>query len=196
MKRPPRKPPRRKPARPQPIDDELAELAQILDERRLEAGADGWFELPWRDGRNALGLALEQHQRRMEVPRADAGIEAAVILAEKLILADVRNADTYHAATERLAEIPYTLNTAALRAALRCFQHVIMRSSGELYNGILRNALSFDEDLVLRWRCRDAIGVLPQLENDTDDRRRRAFVIAWKRGLFHAAYAIAPAKAR
>jgi len=40
------------------IDDDLAELASVLDEYRLDRNSDGWFTVPWRDGWNAVGLAL------------------------------------------------------------------------------------------------------------------------------------------
>jgi len=86
-------------------------------------------------------------------------------------------------------------------AALRCLQVTISNSSGggEAYNVILMRALTelpvnLVEAHVLEWRCYDAIGTTAFLQGDLYDRRRRAFKIAWERGLFLAAYAIMPTR--
>lgn len=194
MKKPPRKPARKRPARPTQIDDELAELATVLDERRLEAGSVGWFELPWYDSSNACDLALETFERRW--PRAH-GWGAGISEAHNLVVTRPMSAQGYHEATDFLCSTirgELGEGTTLLRAALRCYQLAITHNHGIAPNEILRPIDDFDEDLVERWRCKDAIGVFPQLNNDADDRRRRAFSIAWKRGLFHAAYAIGPTR--
>lgn len=86
------------------------------------------------------------------------------------------------------------------RAALRCLQALVAKSDGggEVYNAILIGPFStvLPEDvhnLVLEYRCRDSIGTTAELQNDANDRQRRAFSIAWKRGLYHAAYSLPPA---
>ena len=192
-KKPPRKPPRRLPQRQPLVDSDLIELAQVLDERREAQNAEGWFLIPWRNGWNAVDLALGvwSHAVRGHDP------EPTHLAARDLIAARALSASAYHEASDLLGTIPHRLyGTAALRAALRCYQCVITRTHGEHYNDILRSSVTddFKDTIVMRWRCHDAIGVFPQLQNDANDRKRRAFTIAWSRGLYHAAYAIGPVK--
>jgi hypothetical protein len=71
---------------------------------------------------------------------------------------------------------------------------------GEVYNAILIRPFSrllpeLVEHLVLEHRCQDSIGVSAVLKGDTNDRLRRAFTTAWKRGLYQAAYALPQATA-
>jgi hypothetical protein len=90
-----------------------------------------------------------------------------------------------------------------LRASLRCLQVLIANSDGGgmVYNSILLGPFSgltpsTVADTVLQYRCRDSIGVFPMLQGDGNDRLRRAFSIAWKRGLYMAAYSLPPATVR
>lgn len=196
-KKPPRKPPRRKPPRQHLIDDDLVALAQILDERRVDSNPDGWFSILWRDGWNAVSLALDAYTAAAAIAAWSANVPPEYTAAETLIMSRKQDGQAYHEATDLLGSIPHRMQgTAALRAALRCYQLMITRAHGEHFNEILRAHATddFTADLVMLWRCRDAIGVFPQLQNDASDRRRRAFTIAWSRGLYHAAYAIGPAK--
>lgn len=185
-----RKPPKRPSPRPRPVDDELVELARVLDERRLDNTAEGWFEPPWRDGWNAVGLATtlatggEVHKHLVEWCRARC-----------------TEPEAYWRASEFL-ESRQLLETE--RAALRCFQVLASNSDGggTVYNHILRlsfqrngHELSYEtllkiEEIVAMWRCQDAIGTQLQLQGDAHDRVRRAFKIAWSRGLYRAAYAL------
>ncbi len=183
IKRPPRRP------RAADHDGELAELASALAEYSLDNNAHGWFRPSWRDGWNAVELAT----------RAGVGFshdEASTWLEE---IYNRRNAhpSVYWTAQDLLAS---NISTKMIRAALRCLQALIANShgGGEVYNAILVGPFSErlpEEvfDLVLEYRCRDSIGTTAQLQGDTNDRQRRAFSIAWNRGLYLAAYSLPPA---
>src|SRR5215813_6878381 len=58
--RAPRKGIKRAPRRPQAADHdgELAELASVIAEYSLDNNAEGWFKPAWRDGWNAVELAV------------------------------------------------------------------------------------------------------------------------------------------
>lgn len=196
-----RKPPKRKPAKVIQIDDELAQLAMILDERRLERNAIGWFQVPWNNGTNAIMLA-HQMWWRMFVPHLQATQTwlPTHMRADKLLdgSAHIHPTDIYHHIEDLLREIEWHQSTPALRAALRCMQILIARSDGggHVYNDVLRPLFEGREnddgieDLIRSHRCNDAIGTMMQLQGDTNDRIRRAFTIAWDRGLFVAAYSL------
>jgi hypothetical protein len=181
IKRPPRRP------QASDHDHELAELASVLSEYSLDSNAAGWFRPAWRDGWNAVELAA-----------------AACEDDGQAELAFLRGACERHLATSEVYEIAgdywATAADKMLRTALRCLQVLIAKSDGggEIYNAILVGPFSErlpEEvfDLVLEHRCRDSIGTTAQLQSDGVDRQRRAFTIAWKRGLYLAAYAIKPA---
>jgi hypothetical protein len=181
----PRKGPRRRPAKPV-IDDEMTELAAMIAEHKLDANAENWLKLPWRDGWNAVEMAGRA--------TADFG---------DLWLSDVcRNRrigpEIYWEAQDRLSMT--VTHNPMMRAALRCLQALLAKSDGggEVYNGILLGPFSSVlpetvADLVLEYRCHDAIGVWPTLIGDKNDRLRRAFATAWSRGLYLAAYSLPPA---
>jgi hypothetical protein len=188
------KKPRRRPAKkvhpkqPQ-IDDDLAELASVLDEYQRDKTSQGWLSVPWRSGWNAVLLALDLSDRLDD----GSDIDARHFLRD--VLAKRRDAGAYWEANEHLQSRPSDLITAALR----CLQVTISNSSGggEVFNVILGLALRefhpvLIEPSMLEWRCWDALGTGPTLQADAMDRRRRAFKIAWERGLFLAAYAIKP----
>lgn len=195
-KQSPRKAPKRKqPERPQ-LDEDLSELAAVLDEHRLENNAEGWFKLPWRDGWNAADLAFNVYLNQLG--QSPGVVER--ILTEAL---DARksSAQLYWDVTERLTGMSTDGSWRFLYAAYRCVQVLISNSSGggEVYNDLLRRALrDMDDELterfVLQHRMQDALGVSRTMDGGTMDRARRAFTIAWQRGLYHAAYAIQPAK--
>jgi len=190
---------RRKPAKKvhpkQPkIDDDLAELASVLDEYRLDLNSDGWFTVPWRDGWNAVGFAIS-----LSDPQDDADREALTFI--NTTFHDRRSdAYVYWQASEFLQSLGRDINMVT-SAALRCLQVTTSNSSGggAVFNAILSRALTelpvnYIIEHVLEWRCRDAIGTTSFLQGDLHDRRRRAFKIAWERGLFLAAYAIRPTR--
>lgn len=173
-------------------DSDLMTLARALDEHRLDHNASGWFKLPWRDGWNAVGLAFEAG---LLDDRFVSGSKAESWLKE--IIGDhseAQSVDGYQIAGELIGD-PFT-NRFHSRA-LRCLQVVIANSGGDgtPYNDILTQAFSGAlpekyAGIVMEHRCRDAIGVSPSLNGDVNDRLRRAFQIAWDRGLFLAAYAL------
>lgn len=191
-----RKPIRRKPAKQ--IDTDLAELAEIIADHRLENNAKGWFELPWRDGRNAILLAHAEFTR-IAIPRSTPNERQAACLVYTTVSSLTGMIDAYHSAQELLGLITRDSHAArVIRAALRCLQIYIARSDsgGHGYNHILRavfeQATDDSSSLIETWRCLDAIRLDPTEPciSQYNERRRRAFLIAWRRGLYYAAYSI------
>lgn len=190
-KQPRRKPPKRKVSeKPVAIDDELSELAAVIDQHRLDQNAEGWFEIPWRDGWNATDLAYHAFER---LTVGNDHLELTKILGERKL-----SAELYWRASEEITNNNALGSSRFLYAAWRCLQVLVSNSSGGgvVYNDILRRAFrGYDglEDIVLMHRMRDALGVHSVMDGGTMDRARGAFRIAWKRGLYHAAYSIRPA---
>jgi hypothetical protein len=181
----PRKGPRRRPQKAA-VDDELSELAAVIAEYTLDNNAENWFKLPWRNGWNAVELAARS-----------AGDDEDPWL---LLVCAKRIADqgAYWNAQDQLSTT--VTPSRMLRAALRCLQVLIANSSGggAVYNAILRGPFEAQDpervsDLVLEYRCRDSIGTTAVMQGDTNDRLRKAFSIAWGRGLYMAAYSLPPA---
>ena len=86
-----------------------------------------------------------------------------------------------------------------LATSARCIQLAISNShgGGVVYNELLTQAFlaiepALVEDLVLEYRCRDALGPNHNHQSERNERRRYAFTIAWRRGLYAAAYSIEP----
>lgn len=188
-----RKPPRRPPPKPTPpLDADLTELALALDTGRREQDPEEWFKLPWRDGRNAMDLAL------------DVAISLSHAPDKKRYLNEVRQTlkappapHSYEVAEETLLQLlEYDEPSSwrlAVRAAIRCRQLWLSTShgGGHGYNAVLSMLATFmTPEQMLGYRCKDAIGVYPYLCNDMDDNLRRAFAIAWNRGLFQTAYSL------
>lgn len=195
------------------LNDELRELAAALDEHRLDTNVKGWFTVPWRNGWNAIKLALwafDIHLDEFSSPR-ELAIHTWLKLLTKQHPFDIatHGGKTYFEAGDLIQGIDPHGTTSIeevsplLYAALRCAQVYTSHSGGggEVFNVILKMAFEmFDvpdhlfEDVVLEARCLDAIGTTSKMCADTNDRWRRAFSIAWKRGLFQAAYALPPVK--
>jgi hypothetical protein len=198
-----RKPPKRarpKTTPPPKIDADLAELALALDESK-HTTATHWQQVPWRKGCYAVSLALTAAGRLNEKLRAD---EDTRLIA----LADLVGRPPYlpgsYESGEMILEMltehpaPPVINIA-MRATVRCWQLLVSHSDsgGHGYNAVLtRLAEHLLPSEVLYWRCRDAIGVFPALLNNADDKLRRAFTIAWGRGLYRAAYSLPLAQHR
>jgi hypothetical protein len=169
----------------------MTELAVVLAEYSLDNNAYGWFRLPWRNGWNAIELAMQA------TLKLESGLCESSQRDWLLSVCQYRAIDqeTYWIAQDQLSTTPSPM----MRAALRCLQVLIAKSDGggEVYNAILVNrfeALLPEQvaDLILEHRCRDSIGVSAELNGDRNDRLRRAFTIAWKRGLYMAAYSLPP----
>ena len=173
------------------IDDDLAELASVLDETRLDNNAKGWFSIPWRDGWNAVELAFAEarHQANCD----DAEISKRLDVVSAWVLGRQRTAEIYWKISEFLSD-GTPKKRRAFYACLRCMQVLIADShgGGQVYNDILRSI--FDDEpitqrlevLVMEHRSVDALGA------SSDQRARQAFRIAWGRQLYLAAYAIRP----
>jgi hypothetical protein len=199
-----RKPPKRAPAK-EIEDDDALNFAAVLTEHVLDNTAEGWFVLPWRDGWNAVELAIAEAGARTRDPKLFDNREIFDRVSNLTVRREI-SGENYHCANDLMAELVTFdgITAAILRAGLRCYQILVARSDGGgmIYNEILRPAFAAlawraDDSTranVLHFRCRDAIGVYPSLMNDHNDRLRRAFCHAWKAGLYHAAYAIAPAR--
>lgn len=207
-----RRPKRIEHPKPKKIDDELRELAEVLDERRIEHNREGWFSIPWRSGFNAIELTVLAFDRHHDEWSSVKERQISEWLSELVANTNAlelrqKGATTYWEAGDLLHGIDISGVSSVdevsplLYAGLRCAQVFTSDSSGggTVYNIILK--LAFErvtvpdhlfEDCVLEARCLDAIGTSAQMRGDINDRTRRAFSIAWKRGLFHAAYSLPP----
>lgn len=210
-----RKPPRRKPTRTK-IDAELAELASVLDENYLESDLDGWFTLPWRNGWNAIRLALSDFEwlsrNRHGAPLAiPATLRHRVVTLTKWCISEElwtgAHAEAEAIQAEAISEW-FTTSEAAyvsLAAAARCLQLQVANSSGggHVFNILLRRAFEGRdregegqglsdvyslEARIMAHRRADAVGELKP--DGSNARQIGAFDIAWRRGLYHAAYSI------
>jgi hypothetical protein len=189
----PRKGPRRPPRRREIADPDLRDLANGIAECQLDRNSRSWFALPWRDPWNAVALAAELAQLD---PDGLADLDGdAIAFVKVAIAARATDSETYWRADELLR---MTQGAPLVSAALRCLQIVMSKSDGggEVPSVILR--VAYDracaegafEDSIAEHRCRDAIGTTRELRGDRHDRLRRAFLIAWSRGLFRAIYAL------
>lgn len=183
-----------------PYRDDLTHLAEMLDEHRLERNVSGWFTVPWRDGWCAIECACGCFTRNFDQYNSPREHSIDDLLSNAL-RARKPSAELYYAAGEFLERIDTEEVSPFLYAALRCLQMLISNSSGggENYNVLLRRAfekvqepIELYEDVVLEYRCRDAIGTTAVMQRDAHDDVRRAFAFAWHQGLFHAAYALKP----
>jgi hypothetical protein len=192
------------------FNDELRELAIALDEHRLDNNVKGWFTVPWRSGWNAIKLALWAFDCNHDLQFASPREQAIYNWLKELVKFDpftmvTHGGKVYFEAGDLIQGIDATGVTSReevsplLYAALRCVQVYTAHSDGggEVFNVILKMAFEragvpdhLFEDVVLEARCLDAIGTTSAMCGDTNDRWRRAFSIAWKRGLFQAAYAL------
>jgi hypothetical protein len=179
------------------VDDDLRELALVLNENRLDANALGWFTIPWRDGWNAIEMAQRCFERNFDEYASSRENNIDKFITD-ILSAKSSNAEAYWVAGEYLTRIDTDDISPFLVAAVRCLQVQISNSSGggAVFNYILKHAFDKTEpsellaEVVLEYRCRDAIGTTAVMQSDSSNKRRRAFIIAWERGLFHAAYAI------
>lgn len=190
-----RRKPKRRPIVDEKVDEkaELAELVELLFEHKLDGNAANWLTLPWRSGWNAIGLALDVAGRSVTWGKQTNWLNlllegmpvepAAYLIADEYLLEVCRNG--YH--------------EQAIRVALRCLQMMIARSdgAGHNYNHALQSVVgAISSEQMIKWRAFDALNydhrtpITPAVE-----RGRRAFTIAWRRGLFHAAYALPPVNA-
>jgi len=191
-----RKPVKRRPSRPRPIDAELAELALVLDENRLETDVEGWLTLPWRDGWCTAKLAYDMWGDARGARSPIARRLCTIIGMRSMTPGTYAEAEDLRART-LAARALGDETMSLLSACARCIQMLIAGShgGGHVYNDVLRQAIS-DASITdvaipfIEARCWDAIGTHVGLANDHNDVLRRAFKIAWERGLYHAAYSI------
>jgi hypothetical protein len=180
-------------------DEDLHELASVLDEHRLDQNAAGWFKVPWRDGWCAVRLAVGCFDSTFDHYSSEREGDICKFLKLQIVKHEC-TAEGYWTAAEYLNGVDTDNVSPFLLAALRCLQVLISNSSGggEVYNVILSLAFGrvapdhLFEEIVLEHRCRDALGTTSIPQNDKNDRVRRAFSIAWRRGLYLAAYSLKP----
>lgn len=179
-------------------DADIAELWEVLQEQRPFTP---W--VPWRSGANAAGLALEASRYYFEFHtlHAHAGIQAIDFLVN--LDYALPTTETYHRLQDLLTELQERHNEIGfklIQIALRCAQLQIANSSG---GGHGFNSLLLDidwtalpildyQELIRRWRCKDAVGRWPneKIPNKATERIRRAFLTAWDRGMYTVAYAV------
>lgn len=159
-------------------------------------GPPGWFSVPWRDGRYAMGLVAALAYRVAQpltlAPALASRLHAALTLSEQQrdvywVCDDLRDEAYY-------VDLPPTLQTLAIMR-LRMLQLLVSNShgGGHGYNTVLLGSwhkLVFPDalpvaEIVQAQRASDAVGV-------ADARRRAAFKAAWAAGLYRAAYALGP----
>lgn len=196
----PRKP-RKTPPRPRPKD--RADLITVLMEQTAPSTPEAWFEAPWKNGHNAIHLAIA-----LAGETTDRQHEVADFLSFEYQRLSPGSA-YWHASRLRevaLAEAGVSDASAmALARAAEMFLKWISNSDGGglIYNHHLREiceySLSRGETLewldgeVLLWRRRDALGCPPNTTMPQDAqtmRRLRAFETAWKAGLFRVAFCV------
>ena len=203
MKQQGRKPPkRRQSARPK-LDADMRELMTVLAENKLD-DFDAQFEAPWRDGWNAVALLFEE-AIACGIARAPEGLgwsaQLTLWITDRLVSPDVyRQAELMEVeALRALITMPSSVDMYGMRAialAARCAQLVVANTSagGHAFNPLLKRfystVVSDDNELwrIRKHRCNDAVGA--EREDHANARERRAFNIAWERGLYRAAYAI------
>jgi len=185
--RTPRKGPRRPRAKASTLDPDLATLAAVIAEYALDNNAFGWFRAPWRNGKNAIELA------RLAAPKAPPFSKEI----DNWLHACFPEPDLDPTHYEYAGILLNEATNPFQHAALRCMQVMLAHSDGggHVYNIPLIGAFRtiepvLVEQLVMECRCRDAIGVGLQLQHDSNDRLRRAFKIAWERGLYLVAYSL------
>lgn len=176
-----RKAPLRK--RPRTLDPGLIQIAELLDEQRLETNARGWLTMPWRDGRCAAMLASYTGYRVAWKQPQSLMVENIVTLAMTRSYWEIEDRAAMLTPTERFH-----------RAGLRCLQVRAANSAGggHVYNDILsRIDDDLNEDDVIEWRSRDALSLgIHHVEDAWGAREREVFKLAWRRGLFRTAYAL------
>lgn len=180
-----RKAAKRKP--PREIDEpDMRELLAVLFESKADYNVTGWLSVPWRDGWNAARLALNITRTAREFER----IEPVFAYVDGIWISGARSPAAYNELQEILYTMPWSHASPPLRAAMRCMQVVIANSDGggHVENAILDNIVWGEHDeLMLDARRIDAVGhdISP-----VGERRRQAFITAWRKGLYKVAYAI------
>ena len=190
-----RRKPKKRPAGKPRIDDELAELATVLDEQRLDNSVAAWFSIPWRDGWNAAWLARRAWTELVVAKEYSRALYIESIIHERGsgYGADY---DLYEGIDNWCQELPRSVGYDLLRAAGRCVQVIIARSDGggHTFNEILRpkfEALVEPERVAVHVQGARRADVLGHI---SIPRLAGAFDIAWSRGLYQAAYALQPVK--
>lgn len=199
----PRKAKKRSPVKQSVVDDDLNTLAEVLDEYRLSNSVENWFSIPWRDGWRAIELAFVLGQ--------GCGLTEVERFLRETIRRRSSQTEVYYESAELIQHCSTSFRSPSryMYAALRCLQVLCSNSSGggEVYNIILRRAIDTHDEheagmtldqveaVVTKYRCFDALGLDDSsIKSSLFAKSIKAFEIAWKRGLYNAAYAIRPAK--
>lgn len=184
-----RKGPKRKPRAE--VDSDIAQLLSVLEDELPTPTVAAWLSIPWRDGWNAAGLALDIAAETSEIGRVRDTYEKLVLLHRQ----NRRSSETYSILEGLLLTIRWSHATPALRVAARCMQVVIAKSDGggQVENANLEQIVTTDDALLVRtYRMCDALGLVDTDQGHEVERRKSAFKTAWSRGLYRVAYAIPP----
>lgn len=212
-------PRRRRRAIPRPHPEESDDLFTLLLEQAVPSTPDAWFKEPWKDGRNAAWLGARLIEASFEDELAKVGsvemrasdtvkpIQAIISFVEDVVTRPRELSTAYWTAFDLKASARALSNHAGiLSAVLDMIQKWLAHSDGggHVYNGTLQRIcekllddgsdLERLEQLVRRYRGRDAIGLTPADDIEPGDptikRRLHAFESAWLRGLFRVAYCV------
>ena len=200
----PKTPPPRKAKRPDPgarrPRAETFDVFALLAEDVEPHAPEGWFKLPWRDGRQAIDLITH-------LLRGTYGCQMTSDEAEQVsdvATLDVTDPDLYWRC-EALREDVVRINTPSSTAELMLMRLRMLQlytsnshGGGHGYNAVFlrgwhkldARAVAPAERLVEHYRMFDALGVEGSLAN-VSPRRQQAFAAAWRAGMFRAAYALA-----
>jgi hypothetical protein len=176
-------------------------LFTVLWDNQSPAAIDGWLGLPWNNAQNAIGLLLDWHRAVVMSAELTADEETVVsfldVVTRLSTAAAVDSNGSLYWTSKTLADnlraVP-GVSARCLAEGLEMAQRFLAFSDGggALYNDHLRAAY----DLVSsQFEVNAKATVLKRRMDDVvpdphDLRRRKAFVIAWERGLFKLAYLV------
>lgn len=177
-------------------DNHLEAVISLIFAESVETIHASWFEMPWRDGRNAMRIPLEG----LGFSGVMFSGESDQLLRDIEWALDHRHPALYESASKLLTMAHHEMARPWLHAYARIIQLYSSHShgGGYAYNALL-NALiehvpidgeNRFADSVKLARCFDAIGTSYQMANDNGDRVRRAFLTLWEGNHHRAIYAL------
>lgn len=198
---PPRRP--RKPVH-RPAPREQDDLIALLLEQTVPSTPAAWFESPWKDGRNAIRLAVTLAE---PIPATLHSPRAFLLIC---LDGEVMNSTAYWQASKfrntiRADAFADPCSAVALERAMEMYMRWASRSDGgglgynmhlsSICEYMLEHGRQLEEiePIVRKGRQRDFVGVAfddPEPADEQMQRRLRAFETAWKAGLFKVAFCV------
>ena len=167
----------------------------IFTESSIDVDAS-WFEMPWRDGKNAISIPMRYLVEVVGGPLTEEAKTLLQRIRDCLSLADA----AYEPAAQLLGCMTIEPLKPWLQALARCVQLYASHShgGGHAYNALLTKLVDdvpFEHEvhfaaIVRDARCLDAIGTTHHLANDGYDRVRQAFLTLWNGNHHRAIYAL------